>query len=720
MRSDVAAETDPRRRSEAISLAAVVAAFTMIVWGLFALDRGLFQDDAQILADVWSRDGLWRRLTTPVVAPTRILAGAPAALALLFPNPALALQVLYGILWALAGVLLYFIARRLFPDSRRVAFFACALTLSATSDYLTDSPVAIHYCLSSVFFLIALLAFLNSWKSGRWGWGVVFVLAVSASLWTTDSALPGILLVPVLLWAATNGRLSRRLFAHAVAWYAPVIPYLVVLIRFLRDPQSYAARAVTWLAPAEWIRKSWTLFLYNFQPWRWAAGRENWFAAPPPVLSPRFAPFLALFGLAIFLWALPADPAGESRVGPPAEPPVGPSSIGGRRRAAGIAAVSLFAAFLSNAAFAPVQVSEVFYRTHVCSRLWSSLALAVLAGVLLSRPSRLSFPSLALLVLFVGLGLEGGVERQGYYLSYWKRHRVELRSILAAAPNLQPEARVVLYVDSSPPLFRATAVGYLASSWLKLFYERQDMGDRVFVWSLADGAACEARSDRLVCYSNSLQRSEIEYANALLFRYDPGRNRYDLVPSLFGVLPDGSSRALSAYDPGRLIRFGRPSPLARELLAPPRFLASRLPAFFHARRRVAPVPASPLGLPLGPAQGRIESVEALGDSAGRSPIPRNAIVRVSGSVSIAGDRPPLRAVILSDERGIAETSAFVRPPAAAGSAPEAAGPELWRWEARFRADALGPGPHRIEVLIVDSRSAAARRLPEGMPIRLAD
>ncbi len=679
-------EDRARKRREALSISIVVVTLTMIVWGIFALDRGLFQDDAATLAVVWGTRGFWRRLTTPIVSPTRVFAGAPAAIALLFPNPVIALQVLYGLLWAATGLLAYFIARRLFPSSSRVALFACALTLSATSDYLTDSLVAISYSLSTAFFLAALLALLISWTSRRLGWGVVFVLGVSASLWTADGALPGVLLAPVLLWASAGRRVSRRLAAHTIAWYAPVVPYLIVFTRFLRDPRSYAGTAVRWIPPGEWLRRAGRLFLYNFRPWRWAAERENWFRAPPSVLSPRWSALLALLGLSVFLWAwLGLRDDADS---PPPE-------SGEKKRAAAIAAVAFAAAFFSNAAFAPVQFSNIFYRTHISSRVWSSLALAVLAGIIFSKSSRPSFASLALLVTFVGLGLEGGLERQNYYLSYWKRHRIELGSILEAAPNLRPDSRVLLYVDSVPPYFRATAVDYLAGCWLQLLYETP-MGHKTFVWARGNGSTCEPRTDRFVCYANDLQRSELDYADLVLFHYDSPQNRYELVPELVGLLAGGKSVQLDAYAPDRRIRFGRPSPLARSILAGPRYLASRLAPFALRPPVARPRAVPPLRLSLGPATGRIERVETLG----------TGVIRIAGWSSVEG-KAPARVLILADDRAIAATSSFT-------------GGARGAWEVRFPASALQPGSHRLEVLVVDAGNFAAERLAGEASIRISN
>ena len=69
---------------------------TLLVWGLFAPDRGLYQDDVSVLAvvqEAWRTSGV-AGLFAPMGGPTRRLLGLPTFLAWLTPEPVFALQLL--------------------------------------------------------------------------------------------------------------------------------------------------------------------------------------------------------------------------------------------------------------------------------------------------------------------------------------------------------------------------------------------------------------------------------------------------------------------------------------------------------------------------------------------------------------------------------------------------------------------------------------------------
>ena len=92
---------------------------TLLVWGLFAFDQGLFHDDAANLA--WAQRAAstpGSGLLAPITAPTRRLVGVPYVLAWASPAPAAVLQLFLGVCWLLSGFAVFALARRLFPWSR--------------------------------------------------------------------------------------------------------------------------------------------------------------------------------------------------------------------------------------------------------------------------------------------------------------------------------------------------------------------------------------------------------------------------------------------------------------------------------------------------------------------------------------------------------------------------------------------------------------------------
>ncbi len=179
--------------------AALYVFLTLLVWGLFAFDQGLFHDDASNLA--WAQRASSRPpwgLLEPMVAPTRLLLGAPYVLAWASPAPAAILQLFLGMCWLLSGFAVSALARRLFPWSQASAFVAGALAVTGTSDLLTNSSVGLAYCFSGLTFAAALTAALHFQETGQPVTLVAAALLLNAGLLTSDGAAPAAALAPLL------------------------------------------------------------------------------------------------------------------------------------------------------------------------------------------------------------------------------------------------------------------------------------------------------------------------------------------------------------------------------------------------------------------------------------------------------------------------------------------------------------------------------------------
>lgn len=539
---------------------------TLLVWGLFAADRGLFQDDASLLA--WAQNHAHeplRGLFAAAGAPTRRLLGIPFVLAYASGEPVLVLQAFYGISWLLLGIALDALVRALFPARRGLALLAGALVLTATSDLLTNSPIALGYNLSALEFLAALI-FAVRWVNG--GGARLLLLAgllVNASVFTTDGTVPAIALAPLLFWAA-RGRIDRRVVLASGFWAGVLVPHLALFLSFLLDPKSYASVALVPLEPLDRAWNTFALFANNFLPWQWVFDRPVWGDVPPSVIPAWVYAAAALAGT--FAFVLAARGAEAPGDGLPA---------GGTRREMAVLGVALLMVVATNAAFAGVQFAEVFYRTNVVSRIPASLAVT-LAASLLARRLRRPVLALAVPAVFVALGIAGGVERQDFYLSEWRRHRHELLSLLDDTPRLVPGTDVVLLMNASSPAFQATKAPYLAASWVHLLWGPAVVG-HAFLWFADQGTGCRAEDAGLVCWASGEERDAmalgvskgtvLPWDKLLLFDFEPGEWRYRVVASF-----DGSR---SGYDPAGRIAEGPPIPLARHLLAGDRLLGKLLP-----------------------------------------------------------------------------------------------------------------------------------------------
>ena len=545
------------------------AVLTLLVWGLFAPDRGLFHDDAAQLS--WAQAAAahpLRGLFEPLGGPTRRLLGVPWLLAWASGTPALVLQALYGACWFATGWILFALVRALFPARRGVAVVAGALALTATSDFLTNAPEATGYSISAFAFLAALLA-ATRWLAGGPPRTLVFAaVLVNVGVFTTDGLAPAVALTP-LFFLAVRGRLDRRVAVAAAAWGLSLVPWAVTFLRFLNDPTSYAAVALRPLGAAERARSTLAIVAHNFSPWRWVWSRPTWFDSPPSLVPPWLYAGAALAGTLLFVRAaFRADAASGDTW-----------SADERGRAVRVGAVALLFLVTTNGAFAGVQFSDVFYRTHLISRVFASLALALATEELARRVPRAPRLTLLLPAVFVGLGVAGGVERQDFYLSTWHRNRNELSSILEEAPGLAPGTSLVLMMVESSPALQATRASYLAQSWAGLLYDDVGLIWRTFLFLPEYGSACRTEDAGMRCWRSNAERDAVArgvspglllpWERLVVLVYDPAAWRYRLVPAT----PD--SRPL--YDPAARIVDARPAPRTRELLAGDRLLARLLP-----------------------------------------------------------------------------------------------------------------------------------------------
>lgn len=543
----------------------VLALLTVIVWGLFALDRGMWQDDTLQLALANLGKGFLARCCSAPTSPTRVFADLPFAVALLTRIPVASLQLIYGLVWLASGILIYAIVRLLFPGESLLAYFAGALTVCATSDFLTDSLASLHYQVATAAYFASLYCLLHAWRSRKILWLLPTAALLSFSIWTVDAAFTVVVLTPLILWAWDDFRASRRLFLVTAFWYAVFAPYAFVFLKFLRDPHSYAATALVPMAFGARIGRIWSLFALNFNPWSWGPARKNWFEAQPSLIPPGLAIALSMGGTIAFLFAgrrlRTAREQGEL------------PELNHMARMAIFGLLSLIMALASNAAYAMVQVSEYFYRTQIMSRCWASISIAI-AAVAMSRVRGLRKLEFGLPVLFVGLGLYGGLNRQDYYLGYWQRHRNELRSIVEAVPNLNESARLVLFVPAHRP-YLATQVSYLAQSWTALLYDDPSFFDRTFLWE-SGKVECALESDRLTCrerVGEPVFSAPIE--TTVVLHYCASLNRFDPVDETGLARLLGDENAIGYELSGQIRR--EPTELGRELLYPPGGIARFLP-----------------------------------------------------------------------------------------------------------------------------------------------
>lgn len=536
-------------------------ALVILVWGLTVPMRGMWQDDTLLLrvARHFQGHGFIAALT-PVGSPLRRLYSLPFRLALATPQPIWTLHLIYGVTWLGQALAAGWIARLLLPGRRLTQFLAICLTLTATSDYLTNNLTSLGYNLGALMLLLAAGCSLRYVAGGSAGWIALACATAAVSIWTIDVAIPALPFVPLLLFWRGGTAAWRRILLVLSAVGLTLAPAVRIEWRFLHDPTGYAAVALLPMRLAERLDRTTSLWRENFAPWRWAFARPVWYPRPPAAI-PLWAMGLAA-GVAAAWFAFRACRAQN------------PDRPDRTTRALLLAGIFAAMALIANAAYAGLQMAEIHYRTHILSRTWASLAVAVSAGWAVQRWPRFRTAFLLVPLLFVGFGVWGGLERQDLWVSTWRLHKKELLSIVTTAPALTPGTGIILRSTPTPDLYLATEADYLAQSWLILLYD--DPAIHALRMALDRGTGCRATPEGLACWheqqaecfdAGTCAADRFPYETLVIMDFDNRRGTWRLVSSPRGdPLLGGSAAALAGYRPaGRIVE--RPlTPRQRALL----------------------------------------------------------------------------------------------------------------------------------------------------------
>ena len=540
--------------------AALFGALLLLVWGVTVPMRGLWQDDTLLLrlARTFQGHGVMAALT-PVNTPMRRLYSLPFRFALATSQPVWTLHVIFGLIWLGQALAVGWLVRLLLPGRQLTRFLAICLTLTATSDYLTNNLTALGYNLASLMLLVAVGSCLRYLAAGRVGWIALACAAIAISIWTLDIAIPALPFVPLLLLWRSGTQSWRRIVLVPLAIGLTLAPAVPIEWRFLHDPSSYAAVAIQPIDLAEHLRRAANLASENFAPWRWAFARPIWYPRPPAEI-PLWVMGL-LSGLAAAWFAVRAQQVRDT------------DPLNQTTRTLLLVAMFVSMALIANAAYAGIQMQEVHYRTHILSRIWASLAIAVLAGWAVARWPRFKFGVLIVPVLFVGFGVWGGLERQDLWVSTWRLHQKELLSIVTSAPALTPGTGIILRSPSTPNLYLATEADYLAQSWLVLLYD--DPAIHGLRLAPDRGTGCRATPVGLDCWheqqeecfaAHTCAADHFAYDQLVMLDFDSQTGVFRLVSDPQGDPLLGSAAASAGYRPADRILKRSLTPRQRALL----------------------------------------------------------------------------------------------------------------------------------------------------------
>ncbi len=522
--------------------------------------RGLWQDDTLLLrlARVHQGHGFMAALY-PSGSPLRRLYTLPYRLALATPQVIWTLHLIHGAIWFGQALASGWIAWLLLPGRRLIRFLAICLTLTATSDYLTGNLTALGYNFGALLLLLALGCSLRFVTGGNAGWIVIACAAAAASIWTIDVAIPALPFIPLLLLWRGGLASWRRILGVLSAVGLALAPAVPVEWQFLHDPSGYAAVAQQSMSLMVRLHRAAMLWGDNFAPWRWVYARPSWYPRPPREI-PLWIMTLAA-GVASAWFALRAHKTRDAD----------------RERASRtlpLAGIFVAMAFAANFAYAGLQMAEIHYRTHILSRVWASLAVAVLIGWAMQQWPRLRGGVLVVPILFVGFGVWGGLERQDLWVSTWRLHKKELLSIVTTAPAFEPQTGIILRSGPTPDLYLATEANYLAQSWMILLYDDPD----IHAMRVAPdrGTDCRATPEGLACWdegqadcfaAGTCAGDRFPYDTLVILDFDNRKGTWNLLADPRGDRLLGSDpAALAGYRPVHRILKRPLTPRQRALL----------------------------------------------------------------------------------------------------------------------------------------------------------
>lgn len=178
--------------------------------------------------------------------------------------------------------------------------------------------------------------------------------------------------------------------------------------------------------------------------------------------------------------------------------------------------------------------------------------------------------------MFVCFGIYGGLERQDYYLGYWRFHRSQLVSIVEQLPGLKDNANLIFYVPPCSP-YLVTEAEYLARSWMSYLYNDPFLSRRVFLWSWDRKTQCLNEVDGFLCDEEGGQQKLIPYDKSVLLMYSLEQNRFLLQNTIPEFLLTNASFQPKGYDPHAQIVNGFLPTYSHSILYRPEYLASLYP-----------------------------------------------------------------------------------------------------------------------------------------------
>ena len=414
----------------------------LLVWGMFAFSSGLPYETAFTYVSETSSSlkGFFyeadpTRPNTSTFYHVSYLLGE-----LLAPGSFAPYQFVYAALAFARAFLLFLVLRKLLPDFTRLAFLAGALALVHSSDGAMMWVGQMNQFGSIFWMLLAFYLFVAAVQNARViaAASIMFLAAACEymSLWSYESGLFIVLLMPAAVLPLVPNWRSRRVLVLSAAW--TVMPILYAGQTLLKYMHSSGSTYQESILRTDWSASSIISDLgFNISAslsfWDW--GKNSGSAVPATQMT-----WLAFSAVVVFIGAGLLTKASKSEQ----EPRVGRGRI---LTVTVLLVAGLVWVALSFPAFLLLNSARGLWRTQFLSGPGAAVLFAAAATLVASAvPNRRGrhITALCLAAVVVYAGAASVIQRGGYHRRIWETHRRAVAALLRAAPQVSPRTIIVL------------------------------------------------------------------------------------------------------------------------------------------------------------------------------------------------------------------------------------------------------------------------------------
>ena len=345
-------------------------------------------------------------------------------------------QVVYASLWWARGLVVYLLVRRLVPGGALVAYLTGALVLVHAADGALQWAGQMNQFGFIFWMLLASYVASRAFDAAQPRTAAVLALVAAAlvhmSLWSYESQLPLLVLIPLLLLGVQRPARARALIV-TVPWYGTLLVYLALTARGYQTGEAggyqQAVMRQDW-SVTSLLSDWWFNIAASVSFWEWLRG------APTPA-DLRFATAAVVVFLAggALAWRLARPPLSRGQLPPPTTRTL--------LVMAGTGALFLVASF---PVYLLLDSARTLWRTQFLSGIGAAILLtATIALAARGLPRRAMIPAMLVLgAVVVGTGTAAALHLGREHRLGWERHRAVIRGILAVAPSVEPGTYVVL------------------------------------------------------------------------------------------------------------------------------------------------------------------------------------------------------------------------------------------------------------------------------------